>query len=75
MRIGANMSMDLLKLSEYDRLCLSLCSPLPNEHDFSFNLCTLLSNEGRQVMHLSHCPRLLEIMLGHAGVFTDGTTH
>ncbi|XP_018022368.1 AT-rich interactive domain-containing protein 2 isoform X3 [Hyalella azteca] len=74
MRASANMCTTLLKPSQYDRLFLSLCSPMPNEHDFSFNLCTLLSNEGRQVMRLAQCPRLLEIMLGHVGVFRDVST-
>ncbi|KAF2355528.1 Armadillo-type fold [Trinorchestia longiramus] len=71
MRASSNLCTTLYKPSQYDRLFLSLTSPLPNEHDFSFNLCTLLSNEGKQVMRLALCPRLLEIMLGHVGVFRD----
>ena len=48
---------------------LSLLSPLPNEQDFAINVCTLLSNEGRHTLKLGKCPRLLDILLAHAGVF------
>ena len=72
MRVGARMCTRLLRVCQYDRLCLSLLSPLPNEHDFSVNLCTLLSNEGKQTIRLAKCPRLLEILLAHAGVWRDG---
>ncbi|XP_037087884.1 AT-rich interactive domain-containing protein 2-like [Pollicipes pollicipes] len=60
--------------SEYDRLLLSLLSPLPNEQDFAINLCTLLSNEGKHELRLSRHPRLMGALLAHAGVFTDGYT-
>ena len=32
-------------------------------------MCTLLSNEGRHTLKLGKCPRLLDILLAHAGVF------
>merc|ERR1712223_497654 len=60
---------DLYKRTDYDRLTLSLISPLPNEQDFAINVCTLLSNEGRHTLKLTKCPRLLDLLLGHAGVF------
>jgi len=63
------LSTDLYKKTDYDRLCLSLLSPLPNEQDFAINVCTLLSNEGRHTLKLSKCPRLLDLLLAHAGVF------
>ena len=59
------------KPSSYDKLALSLTCPLPNEHDFAFNLCTLLSNEGRHVMQLSQCERLVNLIVAHTGVFVD----
>ena len=37
--------------------------------DFAINVATLLSNEGRHTLKLSKCPRLLDLLLGHAGVF------
>lgn len=64
-----NLSTDLHRRTDYDRLLLSLSSPLPNEHDFAVNVCTLLSNEGRHTLRLAKCPRLLDHLLSHAGVF------
>ncbi|KAK3881656.1 hypothetical protein Pcinc_013904 [Petrolisthes cinctipes] len=74
MRAAGGMSTDLFRPSLYDKLALSLTSPLPNEHDFALNVCTILSNEGRHVLQLTHCPRLLEHMLGHTGVYRDWET-
>jgi hypothetical protein len=37
--------------------------------DFGINVATLLSNEGRHTLKLAKCPRLLDLLLGHAGVF------
>ncbi|KAG0703709.1 hypothetical protein GWK47_002767 [Chionoecetes opilio] len=74
MRASGGMSVDLFRPSLYDKLALSLISPMPNEHDFAFNVCTILSNEGRHVLQLSHCPRLVEHMLGHTGVYRDWET-
>ena len=63
------MSTDLYEPTDYDRLTLSLLSPLPNEQDFAVNVATLLSNEGRHTLKLGRCPRLLDLLLSHAGVF------
>ena len=63
------LSTDVYRKTDYDRLALSLTSPLPNEQDFAINVCTLLSNEGRHTLKLSKCPRLLNLLLAHAGVF------
>lgn len=68
-RANYGLSVNLYKRTDYDRLTLSLISPLPNEQDFAINVCTLLSNEGRHTLKLSKCPRLLDLLLGHAGVF------
>ena len=68
-RPNYHMSVDLYKRTDYDRLTLSLLSPLPNEQDFAINVCTLLSNEGKHTLKLTKCPRLLDLLLGHAGVF------
>lgn len=57
--------------TEYDKLVLSLLSGLPNEVDFAINICTLLSNEGRHVLRLEKCPRLVELLIAHAGVWSD----
>ncbi|XP_063609174.1 AT-rich interactive domain-containing protein 2-like isoform X1 [Penaeus indicus] len=73
-RVGAGLSPALYRPSPYDKLALSLISPMPNEHDFAFNVCTILSNEGRHVLQLGQCPRLVEHMLAHAGVYRDWET-
>ena len=68
-RATSGLSMNLYKKTDYDRLSLSLTSPLPNEQDFGINVCTLLSNEGRHTLKLEKCERLLDMLLAHAGVF------
>jgi hypothetical protein len=66
------LSTETYKASEYDRLSLSLLCPLPNEHDFAINVCTLLSNEGKHTLRLEKCPRLVDFLLAHAGVYAHG---
>lgn len=68
-RANAKLSTDLYQASEYDKLTLSLLSPLPNEQDFSINVLTLMSNECKQTLRLGKCPRLISILLSHAGIF------
>ncbi|KAF3428967.1 hypothetical protein E2986_10961 [Frieseomelitta varia] len=68
------LSSDLYKPSNYDKLALSLLSPLPNEQDFAINVCTLLSNEGKHILRLDKYPRLVNILLAHAGVFDSPGT-
>lgn len=68
-RAHSKLSTDLYQPSEYDKLTLSLLSPLPNEQDFSINVLTLMSNECKQTLRLGKCPRLISILLAHAGVF------
>ncbi|XP_014672975.1 PREDICTED: uncharacterized protein LOC106813343 isoform X2 [Priapulus caudatus] len=66
------LSMEFAKLSQYDKLIYSLMSGLPNEVDFALNVCVLLSNEGKHVLRLQRCPRLLDLLLAHAGIFAEG---
>lgn len=68
------LSSDLYKPSNYDKLALSLLSPLPNEQDFAINVCTLLSNEGKHILRLDKYPRLVNILLAHAGIFDSPGT-
>jgi AT-rich interactive domain-containing protein 2 len=65
------LSTETYKSSEYDRLSLSLLSPMPNEQDFAINVCTLLSNEGKHTLRLEKCPRLVDFLLAHAGVYSQ----
>ncbi|XP_038119078.1 AT-rich interactive domain-containing protein 2 isoform X4 [Culex quinquefasciatus] len=69
MRGQLGMSCELYKHSEYDKLILSLLSPLPNEQDFSINVCTLMSNESKHTLKVDRCPKLITVLLAHAGVF------
>lgn len=69
------MSTDLYRASEYDRLIMSLMSPLPNEQDFAINVCTLMSNEGKHTLKIDTCPKLVEVLLGHAGVYAHCRSH
>ena len=72
MRRELQLCADVYRKTDYDRLTLSLASPLPNEQDFGINVCTLLSNEGRHTLKLGRCPRLLDMLLAHAGVYNHG---
>lgn len=67
------MSTQLHRHSSYEKLLLSLLSPLPNEQDFAINVCTLMANEARHTLQLSECPKLLDVLLAHLGVYADFT--
>ncbi|XP_050073198.1 AT-rich interactive domain-containing protein 2 [Anopheles maculipalpis] len=69
LRSSLKLSEDLYRASEYDKLILSLLSPLPNEQDFAINVCTLMSNENKHTLKVDKCPRLVYALLAHAGVF------
>ncbi|KAL1509667.1 hypothetical protein ABEB36_004373 [Hypothenemus hampei] len=64
---------NLYKPSDYDRLALSLISPLPNEQDFAINVCTLLSNDNRNNLKLDKHPRIVNFLLAHAGIFNHSS--
>ena len=66
------MSMEFVEASRYKKLEMALLSGLPNEVDFAMNACTLLSNKGRHTLQLRETPRLLELLLGHVGIYRDG---
>ncbi|KAH8309555.1 hypothetical protein KR059_011795 [Drosophila kikkawai] len=67
------MSTQLHRHSSYEKLLLSLLSPLPNEQDFAINVCTLMANEVRHTLQLTECPKLLDVLLAHLGVYADFT--
>lgn len=72
-RLAHKLSTDLYVATEYERLIMSLMSPLPNEQDFAINVCTLMSNESKHTLRIDACPKLLEVLLGHAGVYSHCT--
>ncbi|XP_048865510.1 AT-rich interactive domain-containing protein 2 isoform X2 [Brienomyrus brachyistius] len=71
LRQSYGLSMEFMPPSDYNKLVLSLLSGLPNEVDFAINVCTLLSNESKHVMQLEKDPKLITLLLAHAGVFDD----
>ncbi|CAN7995550.1 unnamed protein product [Ixodes hexagonus] len=70
-RLALGLAASLGPPSEYNKLCLSLLSGLPNEEALSLNVCTLLSNEGRHSLRLDRVPRLLDLLLAQAGLFSN----
>ncbi|XP_064603702.1 AT-rich interactive domain-containing protein 2-like isoform X2 [Liolophura sinensis] len=71
-RQNAGMSCKLYEHSDYDKLEKAFLCGLPNEVDFSMNVCLLLSNEGKHVMKLGKSKHLLELMLANVGIFSTG---
>ncbi|KAF7270529.1 hypothetical protein GWI33_016488 [Rhynchophorus ferrugineus] len=68
-----HLDVNIYKPSDYDRLALSLISPLPNEQDFAINVCTLLSNDSRHTLKLDKHPRIINYLLAHAGIFNHSS--
>ena len=56
----------------HQRLTFALLCCLPNEVDFAINACTLLSGESRHVLRLPRCPQILDALLLHAGIVSEG---
>lgn len=71
LRQSYGLSTDFVPPNDYNKLVLSLLSGLPNEVDFAVNVCTLLSNESKHSMQLDKDPKLVTLLLAHAGVFDD----
>nr|XP_002739799.2 PREDICTED: AT-rich interactive domain-containing protein 2-like [Saccoglossus kowalevskii] len=71
-RQSCGLSLDRAKLTEYDKLVMALQGGLPNEVDFAINVCTLLSNESRHVLHLEKTPAVIDLLLAHVGIFNEG---
>ena len=74
MRSAAGLSTETVQVTPSERLFLSLVCPLPNEQDFAINVCSLLAMENRQPFQLQQCPRILDALLAHAGVFSQGNS-
>lgn len=71
-RSTAGLSMDGIQVTATERIFLSLLCPLPNEQDFAINVCSLLAMESRKPFPLHHCPRIVDALLAHAGIFSQG---
>lgn len=51
---------------------MSLFSGLPNEQELALNVCTILSNEGNYMLHLEQAPKLVDLLVAQAGVWSQG---
>ncbi|XP_062849970.1 AT-rich interactive domain-containing protein 2 [Trichomycterus rosablanca] len=71
LRQSYGLSTEFVPPCDYNKLVLSLLSGLPNEVDFAINVCTLMSNESKHTMQLDKEPKLITLLLAHAGVFDD----
>ncbi len=69
---GSGLSTEAIQVTATERIFLSLLSPLPNEQDFAINVCSLLAMESRKPFPLHQCPRIVDALLAHAGVFSQG---
>ncbi|XP_037944978.1 AT-rich interactive domain-containing protein 2-like [Teleopsis dalmanni] len=65
------LSTNLYKSSPYEKLMLSLLSPLPNEQDFAINACTLMANEMKHTLKVNEFPKLIDALIAHTGVYPD----
>ena len=72
LRSSTGLSTARARLTDYEKILRALQSGLPNEVDFAVNVCTLLSNEGKHVIHLEKAPQLIDVLLSHVGVFFEG---
>lgn len=70
-RNTAGLSTDVLQVTPTERVFLSLLCPLPNEQDFAINVCSLLAMENRRPFPLHQCPRIVDALLAHAGIFSQ----
>lgn len=68
-RANNKLSTNLYRSSEYDKILMSLMSPLPNEQDFAINVCTLMANENKPTLKIDKCPKLIDALLAHAGIY------
>ena len=57
---------------ELSKLERALTCGLPNEVDFAVNVATLLSGDGPRKLRINKSPFLVELFLGHAGIFRPG---
>lgn len=55
----------------FDRIYKGLMSGLPNEIDFCFNVCLILTTPGPNALQLDEFPNLLTLLIAHVGLFED----
>jgi hypothetical protein len=67
---------DFVRQNEYEKLELALLCGFPNELTFTLNTLLLLSSSTNNstLFHLHKCPRLLDILFRHIGLFLSTDT-
>lgn len=69
---------DFVRRNEYEKLELALLCGFPNELTFTLNTLLLLSSANPSncsPFHLYKCPRLLDILFCHIGLFSSTNEH
>ncbi|CAF0944579.1 unnamed protein product [Adineta ricciae] len=76
LRVQYGLFRDFVRRSEYEKLELALLCGFPNELTFSLNTLLLLSSttNSTTAFHLCKCPRLLDILFRHIGLFSSTDT-
>ena len=76
MRAQYGLFRDFVRRNEYEKLELALLSGFPNELTFTLNTLLLLSSSSNNSnsFHLFKCPRLLELLYRHIGLFLSSDT-
>ncbi|GCB69320.1 hypothetical protein scyTo_0005455 [Scyliorhinus torazame] len=70
-RRGYGLFTEFTTISDYNKVVLSLLSGLPNEVDFAINVCTLMSHGNKQMLQMEKDPKVVTLLLAHAGIFDD----
>ncbi|XP_055510799.1 AT-rich interactive domain-containing protein 2-like [Leucoraja erinacea] len=70
-RRGYGLFTEFTTISDYNKVVLSLLSGLPNEVDFAINVCTLMSHGNQQILQMEKDPKVVTLLLAHAGIFDD----
>ncbi|CAF3954689.1 unnamed protein product [Rotaria sp. Silwood2] len=76
LRIQYGLFNDFVNRNEYEKLELALLCGFPNELTFTLNTLLLLSSSANHAksFHLYKCPRLLDLLFRHIGLFLPSDT-
>lgn len=68
---------DFVRRTEFEKLELALLCGFPNELTFTLNTLLLLSSSSSHTksFHLYKCPRLLDLLLRHMGLFSSASSN
>ncbi|CAF0994955.1 unnamed protein product [Rotaria sordida] len=76
LRLQYGLFNDFVHRNEYEKLELALLCGFPNELTFTLNTLLLLSSSANHAksFHLYKCPRLLDLLFRHIGLFLSSDT-